>query len=39
MQCDEAQGWFFNKSLHPHQITVLLERQVVDAPAQLTVTV
>jgi diguanylate cyclase (GGDEF)-like protein len=39
MQCDEAQGWFFNKSLHPHQITVLLERQVVDAPAQLTVAV
>jgi EAL domain-containing protein (putative c-di-GMP-specific phosphodiesterase class I) len=39
MECDEAQGWFFNKSLHPHQITVLLERQVVDAPAQLTVAV
>jgi diguanylate cyclase (GGDEF)-like protein len=39
MECDEAQGWFFNKSLHPHQITVLLERQGVDAPAPLTMAV
>jgi EAL domain-containing protein (putative c-di-GMP-specific phosphodiesterase class I) len=28
MKCDEAQGWFFDKSLHPNQITVLLERQM-----------
>ena len=28
MCCDEAQGYFFNRSLHPDQITVLLERQV-----------
>jgi diguanylate cyclase (GGDEF)-like protein len=39
MQCDEAQGWFFNKSLHPNQITVLLERQMVSASIQLTVAV
>jgi diguanylate cyclase (GGDEF)-like protein len=39
MQCDEAQGWFFNKSLHPHQITVLLERQLAGSAQQLTTTV
>jgi EAL domain-containing protein (putative c-di-GMP-specific phosphodiesterase class I) len=39
MQCDEAQGWFFNKSLHPNQITVLLERQLVGSPKQLTTAV
>jgi EAL domain-containing protein (putative c-di-GMP-specific phosphodiesterase class I) len=39
MRCDEAQGWFFNKSLHPQQITVLLERQLVGSPEPLTVAV
>jgi diguanylate cyclase (GGDEF)-like protein len=28
MQCDEAQGYFFNRALHPDQIAVLLARQI-----------
>jgi EAL domain-containing protein (putative c-di-GMP-specific phosphodiesterase class I) len=28
MQCDEAQGYFFNRALHPDQVAVLLARQV-----------
>jgi diguanylate cyclase (GGDEF)-like protein len=28
MQCDEAQGWYFNRALPPHQITILLQRQM-----------
>ncbi|WP_332848033.1 bifunctional diguanylate cyclase/phosphodiesterase [Massilia sp. S19_KUP03_FR1] len=27
MQCDEAQGYFFNRALHPDQVAVLLARQ------------
>ena len=27
MHCDEAQGYFFNRALHPDQIAVLLARQ------------
>ena len=31
MQCDEAQGYFFNRALHPDQVAVLLARQVKQA--------
>ena len=27
MHCDEAQGYFFNRALHPEQVAVLLARQ------------
>ena len=39
MGCDEAQGYFFNRSLHPDHITELLERQIVDTTSQLAVAV
>jgi len=28
MKCDEAQGYYFNRPLHPAQVAVLLERQM-----------
>jgi len=28
MQCDVAQGYFFNRALHPDQVAVLLARQI-----------
>ncbi|MDB5916413.1 MAG: GGDEF-domain containing protein [Massilia sp.] len=31
MGCDEAQGWYFNRALPPHQITVLLQRQMAQS--------
>jgi diguanylate cyclase (GGDEF)-like protein len=31
MQCDQAQGYFFNRALHPDQIGVLLARQARQA--------
>jgi diguanylate cyclase (GGDEF)-like protein len=36
MKCDEAQGYFFDRSLHPDQIAVLLRRQLSDAAASAT---
>ncbi|HEX8480029.1 MAG TPA: bifunctional diguanylate cyclase/phosphodiesterase [Telluria sp.] len=29
MQCDVAQGYFFNRALHPDQVAVLLARQAI----------
>jgi EAL domain-containing protein (putative c-di-GMP-specific phosphodiesterase class I) len=37
MRCDTAQGYFFNRSLHPDQITALLERQATVHADQLAV--
>ncbi len=37
MRCDEAQGYYFNRSLHPDRITALLERQASGAPSELAV--
>jgi diguanylate cyclase (GGDEF)-like protein len=33
MGCDEAQGYYFNRPLHPDQIAALLARQAAPAPA------
>jgi diguanylate cyclase (GGDEF)-like protein len=37
MQCDEAQGYYFNRSLHPDQITALLARQAACAARMVAV--
>jgi EAL domain-containing protein (putative c-di-GMP-specific phosphodiesterase class I) len=37
MRCDTAQGYFFSRSLHPDQITALLERQATVHADQLAV--
>jgi diguanylate cyclase (GGDEF)-like protein len=39
MQCDQAQGYFFNRSVDPDQIAALLERQAADSDAPLAVAV
>jgi diguanylate cyclase (GGDEF)-like protein len=37
MKCDEAQGYFFDRSLHPEKIAVLLQRQMKSEAAALEV--
>jgi diguanylate cyclase (GGDEF)-like protein len=36
MRCDQAQGYYFNRPLHPDKISALLERQLFCMPRQLS---
>jgi diguanylate cyclase (GGDEF)-like protein len=39
MRCGQAQGYYFNRPLHPDKISALLERQLFCMPRQLSVAI